>query len=296
MSSTFNEDRFRRSLSYSTSATPSDVLHDIRLIRRIDAEAEHKNHFWTLAIAGSVFAMITGFLLIVGGLSTFGVVIGITGLIVLITGISRKFVHKRMDVDNRRYELAAELLRYLSKDMAPDAVVDMAIDFRAHNHKNKLDRSGKTGLWNTKFFVDPWMTLTGRLLDGTKFSITMIQKHQDRHRTKRSASGKTKHKYKTKASSEAVVTLRIKPHRYPDVATLSGTVQSASIRLPPGIRVKAFDAQNESLTLRTTTTSDWNVYPRDQREKNNDGVQWIAMKLMFLYGLLITARKAQNSQ
>jgi hypothetical protein len=247
-------------------------------------------------IGASVLAMLIGIVCIVAEAVVVGCVVGLAGLILLITAISRKFVHKRMDVENRRYELAAELLRYLSKDMAPDAVLDGTIDFRAHNHKNKLQRSDKVGLWNAKFFVDPWMTLTGRLLDGTKFTITMIQKHQDRHRTKRSASGKTKHKYKTKASSEAIVALRIKPHRYPEVAALSGSVHPATIRLPPGIQVKAFDANNESLTLRTTTTNNWKVYPRDQREKSDDGVQWIAMQLMCLYGLLNNAKKAQKPQ
>lgn len=296
MSSTFNEARFRKSLSYSATTTPSDVLHDLHLIGKIDAQAEHKNHFWTLMIAGSVLAIFLGVAGFILESPAIGFVFGAPGLIVLITGITRKSVHKRMDVENRRYDLAAELLRYLSKDMAPDAAVDVAIDFRPHNHKHKLDRSGKSGRWDTKFFVDSWMTLTGRLLDGTKFTVTMIQKHQDRHRTKISASGKLKRKHKSKSSSEAIVTLRIKPHRYPEVAALSGSVQPGTIRLPTGVQVKAFDASNESLTLRTTTINDWKVYPRDQSEKNNDAVQWIAMKLMFLYGLLNTAKKAQKPQ
>lgn len=292
MPTNFNEVAFRQSLSYSSTAPPSDILRDIDTIRNLDANAEHNNHFWNLVIGGCVLSILTAIPALVAEFIVVGLFLGVAGLIGLCVSISRKVHNSRLDVPNRRYELVTEVLGYLSKDIGPDETVTVAIDFRPHNHKSKFDRQGKAGLWNVKYFVDSWLTLSGRLLDGTKFSISMIEKRQDRDRTKISQSGKAKWKTKTKVTSEAILQLKVKARRYPNLSAFASTTDSNAFQLPPTIGVKAFFADDETLRLRTTSAQEWDVYPIKERPGKHDGVTWLATKLMTLYGLLNSARQA----
>lgn len=292
MPTDFNEATFRKSLSYSSTAAPSDILRDIDAIRNLDADAEHNNHFWNLVIFGCVLVILAAIPAFVVEYVVVGVFLGVAGLIGLCFSIGQKIHNNELDVPNRRYELVTEVLGYLSKDIGPDETVSVAIDFKPHNHKSKLDRKGKAGKWNVKYFVDSWLTLSGRLLDGTKFHISMIEKHQDRDRTSRSRSGKTKFKTKTKVASEAILQLKVKPRRYPNLSALVGTTDSNAFQLPPAIGVKAFFADDETLRLRTTSAVQWDVYPMKERPGKHDGVTWLATKLMTLYGLLNSARQA----
>ncbi len=122
----------------------------------------------------------------------------------------------------------------------------------------------------------------------------MIEKQQNRQRTKRSASGKLKTKRKTKNASEAIVTLRVKEKRYPAVASLTDAPDSALIQLPPWVQVKSVGIEGESLTLRSVTKGGWNVSGPGFEPAPNDGVNWVAMKLMYLYSLLNTAKKVKE--
>ena len=292
MPTNFNEVTFRQSLSYSSTALPSDILRDIDTIRNLDANAEHNNHFWNLVIAGCVLGILVAIGAIAAEITVVGIFFGVAGLIGLCVSISRKVHNNRLDVPNRRYELVTEVLGYLSKDIGPDETVTVLLDFKPHNHKSKFDRKGKAGKWNVKYFVDTWLTLSGRLRDGTKFNISMIEKRQDRDRTSTSRSGKTKWKTKTKVASEAILQLKVKPRRYPNLSALAGATDSNAFQLPPAIGVKAFFADDETLRLRTTSAFEWDVYPMKERPGKHDGVTWLATKLMTLYGLLNTARQA----
>ncbi|MEP3478518.1 MAG: hypothetical protein ABJZ55_04665 [Fuerstiella sp.] len=292
MPTDFDEAAFRRSLTYSSTAVPSEVLQDLATIRNLDENAEHNNRFWNLVIAGCVLAMLAAIPAMMAELPVVAMLLGAAGLVSLCVSMTRKAHNNRLDVPNRRYELVAEVLGYLGKDIGPDETVTVAIDFRPHNHKSKFDRKGKAGKWNVKYFVDSWLTLSGRLMDGTKFNISMIEKHQDRSRTSTSRSGKTKWKSKTKDASEAILQLKVKPRRYPNLSALAGTTNSHEFQLPPAVGVKAFFADDETLRLRTTSARQWDVYPMQDRPGKHDGVTWLATKLMTLYGLLNSARQS----
>ena len=292
MPTNFDEAAFRRSLSYSSTATPSEVLRDLDAIRNLDANAEHNNHFWNLVIAGCVLVLLAAIPAMMAELVVVAMLLGTAGLISLCVSIGRKVHNNRLDVANRRYELVTEVLGYLGKDIGPDETVTVQIDFRPHNHKAKFDRKGKAGKWNVKYFVDTWLTLSGRLMDGTKFNISMIEKHQDRSRRSTSRSGKTKWKSKTKGSSEAILQLKVKPRRYPNLSAFAGTADANAFQLPPSINVKAFFADDETVRLRTTSAMQWDVYPIQERPGKHDGVTWLATKLMTLYGLLNSARQS----
>ena len=200
------------------------------------------------------------------------------------------------DVPDRRYEAALGILKLVRRDLAQDSLVEVQVDCRPHNHKSKKVRTGKVSYWNVKYHVDNWFVLRGAFADGTKFSMMLIEKHQDRSRTKRSASGKIKHKSKTKIASEAILRFKIKPKKNPDLRDgWQGRVKSnhAAVRLPNWTQRKSLDAKGDRITLRSTTKSSWDAVNRAQQGKKKverDGVKWMAMMFLSLYGVLDAAK------
>lgn len=292
MTSTIDGSVLKKTGKYERTASASAVLADVEAIRSLDAEAEHKVRFWTGILCLSILPLAGGFVMFAAEWVPAGAGLAAIGLVTLVTAIVKRSQYGQLDVEDRRYELVAGMLNYLSRDMAADEQVSVSIDFRAHNHKSKFQKKGKVGHWNAMFHVDPWMVMKGRLLDGTKYAVSMIEKQQDRYRTKRSASGKLKTKRKTKNASEAVLTLKVKQKRYPELSAHTSTVDASSVRLPGWVSVKTVGVEEEGLTLRSTTKLGWDVYSPGEREQKHDGVHWMVMKFMYLYSLLNQAKKA----
>ncbi len=298
--STFDEAKFKRSLCYKASDCAKSVLTDMAYLRQFDDEQEKKARLGTwVGVIGILGIVGGGALLIIPNVEVFefgrpwrwgmgeiaAVAVGVIGLVAAIAGFSLRAIHGRLDLDDRRYEIVSGLLSLLSKDMAADAPVTVAVDFRPHNHAAKLLRRGRVGYWDAEFFVDRWLEMHGRFVDGTKYSVTVIEKQQDRHRTKISASGKTKHKYKTKNSSEAMVSLKIKQKRYPQAQELDRKVNQ-TVQLPPWVQLKSVGTEGELLTLRTTTNTKWDARGPGEKPATRDGVNWVAMMFLSLYRLL----------
>ena len=286
----FDETEFRRSLSYRGSNAVGTVLSDMTRLRQFDREQEKKGLFCKrIAGMGGVSLMI-GSICLFAEYTRTGMVLNGIGLPLTVIGVLLLFRYRRLNLDNRRYELVFGLLSLLRKDMAATACIDVAIDFTPHIHKSRLARTGKVGPWDTRYFVHPWLQMTGVLVDGTKFTLKLIERHQDRHKVKINPRGKRKHKSKTKTSSEAILTLRVRLKRYPRFESLSGGLAD-SVRMPPWVQLKSVNANGRLLTLRTVTTSPWNVPGSDSdRTTGHDGTNWIAVMFLNLYGLLDLAR------
>ena len=129
------------------------------------------------------------------------------------------------------------LLRLLETDAAPTVPLTIAIDFREADHRSKHVRDGRVGAWSVAYFEDPWLTLSGRFQDGSAFRIAMVERQQNRKKTKYSRSGKMKTKHKTKASSQALVQLRPKAKRYGQLDTLGRDARRA-VQLPRDLDTK----------------------------------------------------------
>lgn len=284
----FNEADVVKTQRFQVSATPARLLNDVKLLRDFDrAQEKRLTKFTMIGVAGFVSGVI-GLVVLVGSSSSFDPSLGLqilgsallgVGAIAAIGGVGMRIANAKTDLADYRYELMGSLVGLLGKDMAADAPVSVNVDFRPHNHSSKLERKGKAGYWNVNFNVDQWLQMQGRFVDGTKFSVVMIEKQQDRHRTKRSASGKIKHKKKTKNKSEAIVTLKIKEKRYPQAQDLFQQAQQ-SVKLPKGVSVKSVTADGEGLTLRSTRVRPW------PKTGASDADNWVAMMFLSLYHIL----------
>lgn len=282
---TFDDQDFKRSLQYKSSATAESVVSDMAHLRQFDGEQEKQIQIWTAVGALGIGVVIIGGICLFSGSTTPGIVLAVIGLVMAIAGFSIKAIRGRLNLDDRRYELVAGLLKLLSKDMPSEAPVDVSLDFRAHNDADKFLRNGKVSYWNVKYFVDRWLEMRGRFIDGTKYSVTVIEKQQDRSRTKRSASGKIKHKSKVKNCSEAIITLRIKEKRYPNAKELYRELNK-TLQLPPWVELKSIKAEGDLLTMRATTSNRWEATGPGESPAKLDGVHWLAMMFLSLYRLL----------
>ena len=65
---------------------------------------------------------------------------------------------------------------------------------------------------------------------------------------------------------------------------------SEYLRLPRWVRLKAVQAQGDTLTLRSTTTLPWSASKPGVRIQGNDGVNWVAMKFLSMYRMLNNAK------
>lgn len=294
-----SEEEFAESLQYRVRSPADRVLSDIDFLKKFDLVQQSKAKSWKQKAIYGVVGGLIGLVLVVIGinvaapLAALGAVAAIVGLgFAIFAGVQASSSGK-LDLENRRYGLLEGVVRLVAADVGGDAPLGVSLDFRDQTHADKLQRKGKVGHWNAEFYVDRWLDLQGRFVDGTKFSVAMIEKHQKRHRKKRSRSGKIKHKSKTKHATEAIVSLKIKGKRYPQLTGQAKQVNQY-IQLPPKATLKSIRVEGEQLVLRSTCEVPWSLKSMGQdgfaervrRGSKLDGVNWIAMMLLSLYALL----------
>ena len=283
-----DERQFMRSLQYSGIVPVASAASDMNYLRSIDKMVESRK--WISCVVASIAGvMMMGgcFLLeykplLFGGLA-------LVGFLTFLAGLISAWRYHQFDLDDRRYEFVASLLPLLQVDMEENATAEIHMNFLPHNHKSKFQRKGKVGYWDANFYNDAWFSMRGRFLDGTKFSMTLLEKQQDRSRWKTSMSGKLKRKTKTKNASEVIVSLKFKNKRYPNAQELASGIQQF-VRLPQWAELKSVTAEGDALTLRSTTKSGWSAGNPQGKKPARDGVGWVSMAFLSLYKLLNEAK------
>lgn len=300
-------------LKYNQNQTVDKILQDIDGIRKFDAV--HEEHEREAAKHGLIGAavMMGGIGICVGGglvgdtLGTGIIVVGaicaFAGFVYMVMSIITKFKNAKFNLDDKRYECLGGLLKLLSADTAKDANVAAAIDFGNDIRDDLLLRIGKVGPWEVKYYESAWFSLTGQLLDGTKYSISIKEKIQQRSKSKISASGKHKVKHKSKSGEEISLRVRVKAKRYPNLADVAADAQAA-VQLPNYAAVKSFkfDATDIALTvsIRDELSQQHNLWrsvksnaPEKVAEQVNERVQLIAMMMLSVYQVLNKTKVVQ---
>ena len=65
--------------------------------------------------------------------------------------------------------------------MPANGKLKVQLDLRPHEIHEKLKKVEATG-WKVKYYVDPWLSLTGRFLDGSVFRLVATTKLQKRRK------------------------------------------------------------------------------------------------------------------
>lgn len=299
----------RAGRTYLVEKPLSEVRADLDAIAALDSEAEQNMGTAGCLMGCGVFLGIFGVMMLFAtlvGIADSGesgavpaTILGVIALGMLVAcgvmwvkGKRLKVEYAGLDIENRQYTTAREILRMVSADMASDATVSVRLDLSPHTAAAKQTDSGKVSYWNVDYFEDDWCDLSGQLLDGTRFTINFFEKHQERNRTARSASGKIKHKHKTKGKSRLTVSLKCKSKRYPRLAEAAAEVEGA-VRLPSWVELKSVEVDGDKLTISSTSKEYWGHgenWITEETFVDYQGCDWVAASLHSLYRVLNQAK------
>ncbi len=291
--------RFNEELVYRTRTSCSQLLEDLRFLRDFDLDKE-KGQSRTFSVGCSALLFAGVLLCFLSSLTTtiFALPVFLGGCAVLLLGTGifsfvRHSRYKRLNLENRRYELVTRMLELLRADISPSEPVALRIDLRPDTDTTKLrgESTTRSG-WSVKHYVDPWLSLDGRLLDGTHFSLKMIERVDMRSRSRTNARGKTKTKTRRESDALLRIRLRVKPSRYQHLARLASRAKGA-VQLPPGARLKSLHVGEDRVELAVLLEAPW--APRETAPPKNgpapmNGARVVAMSFLSLYQLLNLSR------
>ena len=172
----------RAGRTYLVEKPLSEVRADLDAIAALDSEAEQNMGTAGCLMGCGVFLGIFGVMMLFAtlvGIADSGesgavpaTILGVIALGMLIAcgvmwvkGKRLKVEYAGLDIENRQYTTAREILRMVSADMASDATVSVRLDLSPHTAAAKQTDSGKVSYWNVDYFEDDWCDLSGQLLD-----------------------------------------------------------------------------------------------------------------------------------
>ncbi|MDA7541203.1 hypothetical protein N8639_00015 [bacterium] len=291
-----------KNLAYEKSTNFGEIQADMDHLHFFDKhheDKEKKHRLWMILFIVATLAL--GFLACICFLNLSFLIVSagilcvagaLTCLVYAVIHGRALSVHSRLNLDDKRYRLMSELTRLISVDMSETEALNARLVFGRHDRDEAFVKKGEIGYWNVNFFVNEWFALTGRLLDGSKFSFSIKEKQQNRSRTSRSASGKTKHKTKVKNAEEILMIVRPKEKRYPHLEKLVPEAAKA-LQIPGYAELKSFKFQQSSivlkLSIRELSCHCWGHGENiDQQVKER--VNLLAMMLLSVYQLLNLCR------
>jgi hypothetical protein len=130
-----------------------------------------------------------------------------------------------IDVSNNFRQFTMPVLTVLREDFDPARPVHLVVDLTAPTTDAKKKSEGEPyikGVYHKvidSVYVDPWMSLDGVLVDGTKLSWSVTDAIRERKKTKKTARGKIKTKTRYKKKSDIEVSMALRKKTYPTVGT-----------------------------------------------------------------------------
>lgn len=241
--------QFRKQLTYQDCTSGGVILQTLREIAEVDRWAQKQIKKFTFllfsfASLGFVTLLISSSLL---QLVVLGFVIG--GVLFSITRLAQL---SRLDVPDLRHHLPRKILQLLNRDRNGATDVKIHLDFRSSTDPRKKVEEGphpyRRG-WKVKIFEDKWLTLSGEFLDRTLFDLSIAEVYKTSSGWKKSRSGKSKHKSKTKFKG-TFISLRLKypPQKYGAAKVLKQEASEA-IKLPGFANLKRIKVTDRAIFL-----------------------------------------------
>ena len=280
MTSALNQ--FRESVVYESTTTFAGWQTDVAAIARLDARAERlrRQWFWTNVVLGVVLvACIAVTLEEIDALPRgfTGVLLGFPAVL-LVGGLLRQATVKKLDVENRRYELVTALLKLLHRDMERDAQLFIRLDLLPADHRGKDRKRFESNGWDVVVYNDAWLTLRGRLQDGARFSLTVRDHLQNRRRWKRTGS---KSKLKTKQKQGLSATLKLKLDGDALGRLEAAAARAPALKLPPGATMEPLRMEEGAAVLDVYVQGRWSAEPGEV----GSGLDLLALMFVGLYQL-----------
>ena len=230
--------------------TAKKLIADLILIQESDAIAEEKQK--KLGNILTLVSICCGVLLFISFFFPPLFILLFILLIPLIILTVQWNGQRKRNIANERYEIPKLLLPKFLRDMEPESLVHLAIDFSDPKDKRKkVDTipDPRRPKWKIDRYTDPWLKLEGQLLDQTRFQIAMTEFTIEKYGWKRSRSGKSKFKRKAKPKGlEVALSLQFSRNKYGAISMLQDALPEA-IKLPPKARVKRLKVSENRLLL-----------------------------------------------
>jgi hypothetical protein len=282
--------QFDRNKVYSTRATSAQLLADLEQMALYNANLRRSRRIAGWSALGAV--VVGAFFLPKAMAERLAGPTVIGAATLCISALLARFVIGRRRLADLRYTLLDELVRLLMRDIPREAELQADLDLGSPNAKRKRTLTEQVGNWKIVHYRDPWLRLAGRFADGTSFEIVLVELSQHRERRKKSPSGKTTYKSKTKRATRAIVKIYPKTHRYGDLAFLEDRARSF-VNLPGWVQTTRLKTKAKSLTLATATKAPWSVR-RIEPKTAYDGVEMVARMLLSLYQMLHVSKAASR--
>jgi hypothetical protein len=146
---------------------------------------------------------------------------------------------------HNRVDLLRLVLEMLSQDAGKRGRFDVMLRLRKQQEKLSEGVNPRNAKGKQFLLQDGWLTVRGRLEDGTAISQSYVE--LIRQRTKRNARGKTKMKERTLTMIR--VQLNYDPATYGD-AGIAARRLAKPFRLPAGVQIKAFSATDKTVAIK----------------------------------------------
>lgn len=291
-------DAFKSTQIYSTKASAETIVADIDKIRQLDKETEASLTQWLIVIIAGVVVTIgcvVALIMTEFSLTLFLAPLAVIGLGAAIFGGIMRWQIGHLDFEDRRYELIERLVTMLGRDMPKGDSFDLQLDLRTPEHAEKYVNEGYQGPWQVKYYVDSWLKLRGRFLDGTSFTLVAIEKFQARGKW----GGRRGNKWKTKnrSATDMILTLKPKGEKYAMLSAVTGDMYGA-LRLPPWTQLKMLNEEEGGICLRVGAKTEWEVPPANGQPPaiGFSGVDMVASMFLSVYQVLNLVKAMQKAQ
>ncbi len=199
---------------------------------------------WTIAlviaiVATVLVAFVLPFMLLVSGPAIVAIVI------VLIVYGSQKRTWQKEDLENRRLALIHRFFQVLGQDIPRRQQCAVTASFDDYRRHGRLVAHSNGSLFNpisTFKYEDQWFLARGRLLDGTRFKVSITQTIHRKEKRKRKYT-----KVNERVSEDVTLLLTLDPAAYPNVARVAGLLQPRPLE-----QVEIRRAQVQGQTIRLT--------------------------------------------
>jgi hypothetical protein len=287
-------DKLSRERVFRTHAPGSQVLRELDFLRNLDAHHEKLESRMAWAGGGAFLAAVVLFIVLVNTdhweHPTLYTVAQWGSVLLVIAGIALFILRSRygrLNLEDRRYELVTRIVKMLQADTSPQEPMTVELDLSPATQAGKLTGRGKTRTgWDVMSYVDRWLSLQARLMDGTHLRVEMTERTDKRSKTKRSRSGKYKTKSKTLSDALVRVRLQVKPEKYQHLERLESRSWDA-VRIPVGTRLKSLSVEQDRLDMTVLVDDPWAA---EHAPPCVNASQVVAMSLLSLYQLLNLSR------
>ncbi len=284
---------FAKDLTYRADTSVRQIVKDLKELAEIKQLAEKKVAFFrTLAVGiwlGIVLIIIVGFFAAFNNVAlmlflTEWMSVGIfMFLILIITAIFcsvKQSYYNKLKLRDERCELPKKILSMVNRDRTPNSNVKIMIHFTPAGEKGKkiqtLPHPSKRG-WKLDIFEDQWLTLEGKFIDSTNFSLTLTD--LNRRAYGYNPRGKRKSKNKPKGT-EINLKLSFPSKKYGSIHVIQKAAPEA-VKLPEDVNLKRMKVTPKAIDLTVNTPHFFN---------QEEMYQTITMMFLSLYQILNFAK------